>query len=269
MYDELPVHWRNPAKVSQTRSEIIEKGISIYERIMIQQIAKSLKNSVELSKIKLKYAYNEGEIDMYTCASCTVLACANNEPDKMPKNCPMRNTSVMKNSRDGYDLPENHDFYINCSSIEGLGYCQWPRLKETIEFCKRMNYHKLGLAFCKGLRKEARIVADLLRAQGFEVVSVICKTGGISKEEVGIPEEVKIHPGEFEAMCNPIAQAKLLNEQQTEFNIEIGLCVGHDSMFFKYSDAMVTTLVAKDRVLAHNPCGAIYCAEGYFKKRLE
>ena len=59
MYDELPVHWRNPSKVSQTRSEIMEKGISIYERIMIQQIAKSLKNSVELSKIKLEYADNE------------------------------------------------------------------------------------------------------------------------------------------------------------------------------------------------------------------
>lgn len=202
---------------------------------------------------------------MYTCANCTVLACANNAPEKMPKNCPMRNASVMEAARAGYDLPENHDFYVNCSAIEGLGYCQWPRLKETVEFCKRMGYHKLGLAFCKGLRKEARIVADLLRAQGFEVVSVICKTGGISKEEVGIPEEVKIHPGEFEAMCNPIAQAKLLNEQHTEFNIEVGLCVGHDSMFYKYSDAMVTTLVAKDRVLAHNPCGAIYCAEGYFK----
>ena len=68
MYDELPVHWRNPAKVSQTRSEIMEKGISIYERIMIQQIAKSLKNSVELSKIKLTYAYNEGENrDVYLC----------------------------------------------------------------------------------------------------------------------------------------------------------------------------------------------------------
>lgn len=173
---------------------------------------------------------------MYTCANCTVLACANNEPEKMPKNCPMRNASVMEAARAGYDLPENHDFYVNCSAIEGLGYCQWPRLKETVEFCKRMGYHKLGLAFCKGLRKEARIVADLLRAQGFEVVSVICKTGGISKEEVGIPEEVKIHPGEFEAMCNPIAQAKLLNEQHTDFNIEVGLCVGHDSMFYKYSD---------------------------------
>ena len=66
-----------------------------------------------------------------------------------------------------------------------------------------MGYHKLGLAFCKGLRKEARIVADLLRAQGFEVVSVICKTGGISKEEVGIPEEVKIHPGDLRPCATP------------------------------------------------------------------
>ncbi len=56
---------------------------------------------------------------------------------------------------------------------------------------------------------------------------------------------------------------------ETEFNIALGLCVGHDSMFYKYSKQMVTTLVAKDRVLAHNPCGAIYCAEGYYKKRLQ
>ena len=52
---------------------------------------------------------------MYTCANCTVLACANNEPEKMPKNCPMRNASVMEAARAGYDLPENHDFYVNCS----------------------------------------------------------------------------------------------------------------------------------------------------------
>lgn len=47
------------------------------------------------------------------------------------------------------------------------------------------------------------------------------------------------------------------------------ICVGHDSFFYKYSDALVTTLIAKDRVLAHNPVGAIYCAEGYFKAKLE
>ena len=69
-------------------------------------------------------------------------------------------------------------------------------------------------------------------------------------------------------MCNPIAQAVLLNEQKTQLNIVVGLCVGHDSLFYKYSDAMVTTLITKDRVLAHNPAGAVYCAEGYYKKKL-
>ena len=80
--------------------------------------------------------------------------------------------------------------------------------------------------------------------------------------------EKKLKPDQYEAMCNPIMQAKLLNEQGTQFNIALGLCVGHDSLFYKYSDALVTTLVAKDRVLAHNPVGAIYCADGYFKNRL-
>ena len=63
-------------------------------------------------------------------------------------------------------------------------------------------------------------------------------------------------------------QAKLLNDQKTEFNVIVGLCVGHDSLFTKYSDALVTTLVAKDRVLAHNPAGALYCADGPIRKRL-
>ena len=48
---------------------------------------------------------------MYTCANCTVLACANNEPEKMPKNCPMRNASVMEAARAGYDLSLIH---ISC-----------------------------------------------------------------------------------------------------------------------------------------------------------
>ena len=110
-----------------------------------------------------------------------------------------------------------------------------------------MGYKKIGLAFCRGLRKEARVVADLFTAQGFDVVSVICKTGGFPKESVGIPKEKKVNADAFEPMCNPIAQAEFLNSQETEFNIALGLCVGHDSMFYKYSKQMVTTLVAKER----------------------
>lgn len=205
---------------------------------------------------------------MYTCAQCAVHACGQAEPEKLPKNCPMRDGMLMDKALETYGLEENHDFYITASELEAIGYCRWPRVKETIQLCLRMGYTKVGLAFCRGLRKEAKVVDDLLRRAGLEVVSVICKTGGVDKTVSGIPDEHKIRPGQFEPMCNPIAQAMLLNEQHTQFNIALGLCVGHDSMFYKYSDALVTTLIAKDRVLAHNPAAALYCADGYFKNRI-
>ena len=70
-------------------------------------------------------------------------------------------------------------------------------------------------------------------------------------------------------MCNPIMQAKLLNREKTDLNIVIGLCVGHDSLFYKYSDALCTTLVTKDRVLAHNPVGALYQAGSYYSRLMK
>lgn len=203
---------------------------------------------------------------MYTCANCAVLACGSPDHDKMPANCPMRNESTMNNAFDQYD--DNKAFYIASSEIEGIGYGKWPRLREVVEFCKRMNYEKIGMAFCRGLRQEAKVINRILTENGLQVVSVICKTGGIAKEQAGIPPDKKINPDAFEPMCNPIAQAQLLNDQHTEFNIAVGLCVGHDSLFFKYSEAPVTVLIAKDRVLAHNPAGAVYCADGYFKAKL-
>jgi uncharacterized metal-binding protein len=70
-------------------------------------------------------------------------------------------------------------------------------------------------------------------------------------------------------MCNPIMQAEVLNQAGTDFNVVMGLCVGHDSLFYKYSEALVTTLVAKDRVLAHNPVGALYQAKAYYRNKLD
>lgn len=205
---------------------------------------------------------------MYSCANCTVYACSEANPKKLPNNCPMKVSDLMETALDAYRLPENREFYITASELEALGYCRWPRLKETIELCRRMGYTRIGLAFCRGLRKEAKVVDRLLCCAGFEVISVICKTGGIDKGNVGISPEGKVHPDGFEPMCNPIAQAMLLNEQKTQFNIALGLCVGHDSMFYKYSEALVTTLIAKDRVTGHNPAAAIYCSEGYFKNKI-
>ena len=59
-------------------------------------------------------------------------------------------------------------------------------------------------------------------------------------------------------MCNPAGQAAMLNEAGSQLNIICGLCVGHDAIFSRASRAPVTTLIVKDRVLAHNPAGAIY-----------
>lgn len=81
-------------------------------------------------------------------------------------------------------------------------------------------------------------------------------------------EEDKVSPGEFEAMCTPVGQARALARAGTELNLLLGLCVGHDSLFMKHSVAPVTVLAVKDRVLGHNPLAAVYLADGYYHDRL-
>ena len=140
-----------------------------------------------------------------------------------------------------------------------------PRITEVIEFCRRMGYQKIGLAFCGGLHREAAVVSKIFENAGLQVVSVMCKVGGIDKTEMGLPEKEKIYPGKHESMCNPISQAKILNAAGTEFNVMLGLCVGHDSMFFRYSEALCTVLAVKDRLLGNNPLAAVYTSDSYYK----
>ena len=204
---------------------------------------------------------------MYTCADCSVNACRSGDFDKMPLNCPMRDRENLDGIITEYQKEEIREFHRTAAIVEKAGYCKWPRVRETMEFVARMGYKRLGVAFCVGFKKEARILAQLLRQNGFEVVSVACKCGGYDKNTVGVADEDKIRGG-FEPMCNPITQAELMNQSATEFNIALGLCVGHDSLFYRYSDAMVTTLVAKDRAMGHNPAAALYLADGYCKDRV-
>ncbi len=205
---------------------------------------------------------------MPTCAQCAAFACRKGDENAMPANCPGRDSALMENILDEYMSEENNRFFRIAAEVEKIGYCRWPRVKETLEFCRRMGYKKVGMAFCMGLRQEAKAILPLFADYGIELVSVVCKTGGIPKQKAGIPEECVIRPGTHESICNPIAQARILNAEKTEFNIALGLCIGHDSLFYKHSDALATTLVVKDRALANNPAGAIYCANGYFKARL-
>ena len=205
------------------------------------------------------------------CATCGVLVCMSDEKKyDGPAFCPTKTKKdVIEEVLERYKDPELRRFAKAASEVEGEGYLRWTRVEEIVQLSRKMGYRKLGIASCLGLRNEARAFTEILEKRGFEVVCVCCKTGAIPKETIGVRDSSKVRPGQHESMCNPIAQAEILNRAGTEFNVLMGLCVGHDSLFLKHAEAMTTVLVAKDRVLAHNPVAALYCYKGYYRKLME
>ena len=145
--------------------------------------------------------------------------------------------------------------------VEATYYMKYTRIQETAAFAHEMGYKKLGLAFCNGLREELALIARYFVQEGFEVESICCKNCAIPKRELGLTQNNPDNPKE--SMCNPKNQALYLNSKGCEMFVSAGLCVGHDTIFNKNCNGPVTTLVVKDRVLAHNPLGAIY--SGYWK----
>ena len=160
--------------------------------------------------------------------------------------------------------------------VEGLCYqpvpgsdavnARWTRVEDTIALTKMMGWKKVGIATCIGLLDESERLADILRGQDLEPLSVCCKAGSIDKLELNLEESDKVRPGTFEPACNPVAQARLLNEAGSDINLIVGLCVGHDMLFSKYSQAPVSTLVTKDRVTGHNPVAVLYGQNFYYKR---
>ncbi len=98
------------------------------------------------------------------------------------------------------------------SKIEADGYMKQTRLEELIRFCKEMNFKKIGIAFCIGMENETEILHKLLE-KNFDVFSVCCKVCGIDKENFKLD---KIKKNRFEAMCDPIGQAMILNRYETD-----------------------------------------------------
>jgi len=213
------------------------------------------------------------------CARCNVKdkICIQ-EDGHGPAFCPtIHFKDVIEESRKEYQRPEIREFARLASIQEGECYANRehkqdyplplkPRVQETVEFAHKMGFKRLGIAFCDGMKHEAEILTDILEDQGFEVASVQCKVGRTPKEFLGLREEEKIGIGSFESMCSPITQAMVLNAAGTDFNVVVGLCVGHDSLFMRYSEALCTVLVAKDRVTGHNPAAALYVHHSYYTR---
>jgi uncharacterized metal-binding protein len=203
------------------------------------------------------------------CATCRVAACTAAPGTKAtPKFCPMpAEPELLGEVRSKYlQDADLHRMAVESARTEAAGYCKATRVEEIMDFARRMGWRHLGIAHCAGLMQEAKAARDIFLAGGFEVSTVCCKVGSIDKEEMGIADEEKVRPGDFEPLCSPVGQAALLAEAGTEFNVVIGLCVGHDSMFFMNSKAPATVLVAKDRVLGHNPVAALYTSHSYYRR---
>ena len=206
---------------------------------------------------------------MFTCAKCKAAGCTKGDLERTLKDCPSKDEKVQSEAMKEYEDPESLKIAYNAACVEAQGYCEDARLVEIIKFMHRCGYKRIGLAFCSGFVNEALEVTRILEYNGFEVVSVICKNGAHPKAEIGLEKENTIYGDpNTEMMCNPIGQAKALNESGTDFNILMGLCVGHDTLFLKYVESPVTILAVKDRVTGHNPLAAVYCSQGYYRKKL-
>jgi uncharacterized metal-binding protein len=203
------------------------------------------------------------------------------EKGRGPSWCPTKKEgAAVAEAMERYDEPEIKEFARLASVQEGSCYTlrdarpfvmipTKSRMEELIEFSRRMDYKKLGLAFCGGLTHEASVLAEILEKHGFEVVSVSCKVGRIPKERIGVKDDEKIRIGEFESMCNPIAQATILNQAGTDFNVMLGLCIGHDSLFLKHVNGLTTVFAVKDRVTGHNPLAALYTSRSYYQRLMK
>jgi uncharacterized metal-binding protein len=203
------------------------------------------------------------------CAACRVMACdAEPGATAAPGFCPMQTQpGVLSEAAERYVSDrELRSLARESARTEAAGYCVATRVEETMDFARRMGFSRLGIAHCIGLMHEAKLARDIFTARGFEVFTACCKVGSVGKESLGLTDDEKVRPGQFEPMCNPVAQAALLAEAGTQLNVIMGLCVGHDSIFFANSKVPATVLVVKDRVLGHNPVAALYASHSYYRR---
>ncbi|MBN2595678.1 DUF1847 domain-containing protein [Labilibaculum sp.] len=144
---------------------------------------------------------------------------------------------------DDKDLYSRKDISIMKSAADALNRNN-DRIQEIIEYAKISNIKTIGIAHCTTFNKEAKQLRTLLEIEGFTVEQVNCKLGKIPFSDL-VPNYKGI-------TCNPAGQAHYLEEKNTELNIMMGLCLGHDMIFNAKSKALVTPLLVKDRKLNHH-----------------
>ena len=191
----------------------------------------------------------------YACASCVKTSCLRGEFDRMPKTCPtVTHAEIAKDPSPYLEVERAADMRAADATPFTDDGEKRNRVQELAHFAKARGMHRIGIAFCVSLIKESQVLARQLRAEGLETELVCCRVGAIDYDQIGLH---KAHPERFAAICNPVAQAKLLNESKVDLVAQVGLCIGHDLILQQECQAPVTTLVVKDRALDHNPVIAL------------
>ena len=211
--------------------------------------------------------------DPRSCANCAVRACddrgAEGEARAYPAFCLTERTpdAAFEETAALYrDDPDTARIFQAAAEVEGLYYSQLTRVEEVMVFARRIGARKIGIATCTMLLDESRTLRKLLERAGFEVFGVACKVEGNRRADLGLAPAAD--GGEGPVLCNPVMQARLLEEEGTDLNIVMGLCVGHDTLFYRHSHAPTTTLVTKDHVTGHNACAGLYASKSVYRRRL-
>ncbi len=208
--------------------------------------------------LKINEGWTDTRVGATDCLACDYKKCLQGEL------CELAGSALFSPTADR-ETERILEASLDISSEEDRTLC---RLSELIYFCLEMRYQHIGVAYCIDLQEPAEILVRVLR-RFFQVYPVSCKIGGMvfSTDLTGPPggEESKSVPS---IACNPRGQAEVLNRLGTDMNVIVGICIGADCIFSRFSDAPVTTLFVKDRSLANNPIGAVY-SDYYLKEAMQ
>jgi uncharacterized metal-binding protein len=189
-----------------------------------------------------------------TCV-CRKQGCWRGPDEGIPIYCQAnRFLEEIEKAKRAYVKPEVVDLYKAACVVGAVNDGYRSRIEEALDFARQMDFTKIGFAACTAFSNELEIITQLFTRAGFEVVAASCAIGRVSAEARGLPEFGKY----LNSGCNPLAQAEILNKTGTQLNFILGLCMGHDILFTQHSEAPVSTLIVKDRLLGNNPAAALY-----------
>lgn len=101
------------------------------------------------------------------------------------------------------------------------------RIEELIRFARASGFIRLGIAHCVAVKEAGTRLEERLSREGFQVTRVDCKVCRLPGAAVTA--------GGRGVSCNPIGQARQLAKADTQLNVSMGLCLGHDLLFDRHS----------------------------------